>query len=676
MIRRIFLCRATGTDPHENLALEQYLLEHVEPESCILYLWQNRHTVVLGRNQNAWQECRCAQLEADGGFLARRLSGGGAVFHDLGNLNFTFLVPTQDYDLERQLSVVAQAYLGLGLSVERSGRNDVLCQGRKFSGNAFYSHQGKSYHHGTLLVDVDLEAMARYLSPSPAKLQAKGVASVRSRVVNLKQLCPQLTVEEMGRQMELAFGQVYGLPVEIMDPRQLDAQAIQALTEHNRSWSWLYGRKLPFTLQCAQKFDWGELTVQLKADEGVIQEAAVYSDAMDWTLAPQLEAALTGCPLERQALEHRLVEFPKELREGIEGLFRQQKVDLIRGTGTILAPDQVEVEGKIYSADKILIATGSVPARPPIPGLEHALTSDELLEHQDQVCKSLVIIGGGVIGMEFASLYQMLGCRVTVLETMDRILPNMDREVCQNLSMILKKRGVQIFAGARVEQVEKAEEGYTVRFTQKGQSAQVQGEVVLCAIGRRPNTQGLFGPDFSVEQERGRILVDENFQTSVPGVYAVGDVSARIQLAHVASAQGTACVERLAGSNPLTNLNAVPSCIYTDPEIACVGLTADEAKAAGRAVKVGKYVMFSNGRTVIVQGQRGFIKVVADQETGVILGAQLMCQRATDMISQFTAAVVNGLTAQQLLAAMRPHPTFDEGAGEALEDLLAKLEAR
>ena len=270
----------------------------------------------------------------------------------------------------------------------------------------------------------------------------------------------------------------------------------------------------------------------------------------------------------------------------------------------------------------------------------------------------------------------MLGCRVTVLEAMDRILPNMDREVCQNLSMILKKRGVQIFAGARVEQVEKAEEGYTVRFTQKGQSAQVQGEVVLCAIGRRPNTQGLFGPDFSVEQERGRILVDENFQTSVPGVYAVGDVSARIQLAHVASAQGTACVERLAGSNPLTNLNAVPSCIYTDPEIACVGLTADEAKAAGRAVKVGKYVMFSNGRTVIVQGQRGFIKVVADQETGVILGAQLMCQRATDMISQFTAAVVNGLTAQQLLAAMRPHPTFDEGAGEALEDLLAKLEAR
>lgn len=374
------------------------------------------------------------------------------------------------------------------------------------------------------------------------------------------------------------------------------------------------------------------------------------------------------------AAHRRKDQVTQQLREGIEGLFRQKKVDLIRGTGTILAPGRVAVGDKTYSAREILIATGSVPARPPIPGLEHGVTSDELLADQERVCESLVIIGGGVIGMEFASLYQMLGCQVTVLEAMDRILPNLDREVSQNLTMILKKRGVQIITGATVEQVEPAEGGYTVRFTQKGQHSQAQGEKVLCAIGRRPNTQGLFGPGFSVAQERGRILVDENFQTSVPGVYAVGDVSARIQLAHVASAQGTACVERLAGRAPLADLGNIPSCVYTDPEIACVGLTADQAKAAGRGVKVGKYVMFSNGRTVIAQGQRGFIKVVADGETDVILGAQLMCQRATDMISQFTMAISNGLTARQLLAAVRPHPTFDEGAGEALEDLLGKLE--
>ena len=167
--------------------------------------------------------------------------------------------------------------------------------------------------------------------------------------------------------------------------------------------------------------------------------------------------------------------------------------------------------------------------------------------------------------------------------------------------------------------------------------------------------------------------MDGAFQTSVPGIYAVGDVSSKIQLAHAASAQATACVDTLAGQTPLVDVTQVPSCIYTSPEIASIGITADEAKAAGRAVKEGKYVMFSNGKTVITDGERGFIKVVADADTGVILGAQLMCQRATDMISQLTAAVVNGLTAAQLLRVMRPHPTFEEGVGEALEDLVEKL---
>ena len=373
------------------------------------------------------------------------------------------------------------------------------------------------------------------------------------------------------------------------------------------------------------------------------------------------------------AAHHRKAQVTQQLREGIEGLFRQQKVDLIRGTGTILAPGQVEVEGKIYSADKILIATGSVPARPPIPGLEHALTSDELLEHQDQVCKSLVIIGGGVIGMEFASLYQMLGCQVTVLEAMDRILPNMDREVCQNLSMILKKRGVQIFAGARVEQVEKAEEGYTVRFTQKGQSAQVQGEVVLCAIGRRAFRDGLFAEGLTPETNGHGLWVDEHYQTSIPGVYAIGDVSSPVQLAHVAAAQGAACVEHMAGLSAGVCMDAVPSCIYCRPEIAAVGLTEAEAKERGIPVKTGKCVMGGNARTVIADPGRCFMKVTAHAETGAILGAQLMCPNASDIIGQLGQAIANGMTPGQLLAAMRPHPTYEEALSEALESLAGKL---
>ena len=366
----------------------------------------------------------------------------------------------------------------------------------------------------------------------------------------------------------------------------------------------------------------------------------------------------------------------EKLRLGIEGLFKQKKVDLIRGTGTIVEPGKVSVNDETYTADNILIATGSIPARPPIPGLELAVTSDELLEGEGKLFSSLVIIGGGVIGVELASVYSAMGCEVTILEAMDRILPNMDREICQNLTMILKKRGVKVFPGSMVSAVEKAEDGsLAVRYTCKDQPGEARGEAVLCAIGRRPNTAGLFGEGCSVDMERGRILTDERYQTSVPGIYAVGDVTAKVQLAHVASAQGTDCVELLAGNESVIDGRYIPSCIYTDPEIAAVGITADEAKAQGRAVKVGKCLMSANGKTVIADGERGFMKIVADADTGVILGAQLMCQRATDMITQVTTAVVNGMTAQQLLSAMRPHPTFEEAMGDALEDLCGKLKA-
>lgn len=373
------------------------------------------------------------------------------------------------------------------------------------------------------------------------------------------------------------------------------------------------------------------------------------------------------------AVHRKKAEVTETLRAGVEGLLKQKKVDILRGTGTILAPGRVSVDGVEYEADNILIATGSVPARPPIPGLEHAVTSDEVLAGQERVFSSLVIIGGGVIGVELACVYHALGCQVTIVEAMDRILPNMDREICQNMTMILKRRGVTVNTACMVSAVEKEPDGLVVRYTCKDQAGEARGEAVLCAIGRRPNTAGLFGEGFSVEQDRGRIVVDENFQTSVPGVYAIGDVSSKIQLAHAAAAQGVACSERLAGREPLVDVNHIPSCIYTSPEIASIGITADEAKAAGRAVKTGKALMSANGKTVIAAGERGFIKIVADASTGVILGAQLMCERATDMLSELTEAVVNGLTAQQLARVMRPHPTFEEAVSAAVEDLLEKL---
>lgn len=325
---KLYTYRAQDTNPYENLATEQYLLEHVPQGACILYLWQNRHTVVIGRNQNAWQECRTARLEADGGFLARRLSGGGAVFHDLGNLNFTFLVNKEDYSVKKQLSVIVEACRTLGIPAERSGRNDVLTGGRKFSGNAFYEHEGRCYHHGTLLVDVDMENMGRYLSPSTAKLQAKGVASVRSRVVNLRELVPGLTIDGLAAAMTAAFGKVYGGKVEPLAPDALDRAEVEVLTAHYASWEWRYGRKIPCTLTCAQRFPWGEVSLQLQVEEGIVQQAAVYSDAMDWTLAPALERALTGRRFSQENLAAgvQTLDLEGTVKENLLTLLSQQDI--------------------------------------------------------------------------------------------------------------------------------------------------------------------------------------------------------------------------------------------------------------------------------------------------------------------------------------------------------------
>lgn len=305
MIEELLVCKSEGFDPYENLALEEALLHYVEKGALILYLWQNARTVVIGKNQNPWKECRTALLAEEGGHLARRLSGGGAVFHDLGNLNFTFLTSAEDQDLSRQLGVLAQACLGLGLPVERSGRNDLLADGRKFSGNAFYSHGGKAYHHGTLMVDVDLDLVQRYLSPSRAKLEAKGVGSVRSRVVNLNTLVPGLTVARLSEALISGLSAVYGRESAPLDPGEVP---FASLVEKYRSEAWLYGRRLPFTVSLEDRFSWGGVEIRLDVNEGVIRTVQVYTDSMDETLAPRLEAGLVNCPFSPAPLEARLKE--------------------------------------------------------------------------------------------------------------------------------------------------------------------------------------------------------------------------------------------------------------------------------------------------------------------------------------------------------------------------------
>lgn len=295
MVKQTFIYRSQSTDPYENIAVEKHLLETVEEGCCILYLWQNKNTVVIGRNQNAWVECRTTLLEQEGGKLARRLSGGGAVYHDLGNLNFTFLMRDEDYDLDKQLSVIQAACAAAGIQAERSGRNDLLVQGHKFSGNAFYHSQGHAYHHGTLLVSSDLNELSRYLTPSKAKLEAKGVSSVRSRVANLQEFAPELTCEKMGKYMETAFCQVYGLTPEYITLQQSEIESIARTAAELGSWQWLYGTRIPCTFSCEARFGWGSISIQLQVSSGLIVSAQIYTDAMEWSLADSVSNALTGC---------------------------------------------------------------------------------------------------------------------------------------------------------------------------------------------------------------------------------------------------------------------------------------------------------------------------------------------------------------------------------------------
>lgn len=323
MITSIALYEGVSNDPHYNLAVEQHLLETVKEGQCILYLWQNQNTVVIGRNQNPWKECRTTLLAEEGGQLARRLSGGGAVFHDLGNLNFTFLMPQEDYDLDRQFTVIQDAVRSLGIPAEKSGRNDVLSEGRKFSGNAFFKHNGKAYHHGTLLFDVDMSKLSRYLNPSKAKLKSKGVDSVRSRVVNLKEIQPDLTLEALKKALLEAFARVYGAEPEILTEHDLDLAAIQRITERNRSWEWNFGAKMPFTLEWEERFVWGGVQIQLNVENGIIRQAKLYSDAMDWSFVSEMEELLAGCRFCAGDLEERLAACDTETAKDICNLLCQ-----------------------------------------------------------------------------------------------------------------------------------------------------------------------------------------------------------------------------------------------------------------------------------------------------------------------------------------------------------------
>lgn len=299
-----------GYNPWLNLALEEYLLDYLKKDEIILCLWQNDNTVVIGRNQNAWQECRVDDLEVDQAKLARRLSGGGAVFHDQGNLNYTLLMPRKRYNLKEQLNVILAALQNLGFEAKFSGRNDILCQGKKISGTAYYFGEKAAYIHGTVLVDSDLEKLVSYLKVSDAKIKSKGINSVKSRVMNLSQIDTKITIFAVKESIKNSFAEIYnqGQPLKEIQINDSSNKKLKKLYDKYASWDWRFGKSPDFDISIDHRFNWGEVELKLKLSSGIIEEAVIYSDAMYADLIEELSASLLNKSFELSTIVENVEE--------------------------------------------------------------------------------------------------------------------------------------------------------------------------------------------------------------------------------------------------------------------------------------------------------------------------------------------------------------------------------
>ncbi|MCD5401841.1 dihydrolipoyl dehydrogenase [candidate division NPL-UPA2 bacterium] len=357
-----------------------------------------------------------------------------------------------------------------------------------------------------------------------------------------------------------------------------------------------------------------------------------------------------------------------QLRKGIEYLFQSRKIVLVRGSGKILGPGQVEVikdEGsrEELSADKIIIATGSESARPdlfPFEG-EKIITSKEALS-LEKIPGSLLIVGAGAIGVEFACIFAVLGTEITIVERLPQVLPTEDAEIARELEKQLKRKGIKIYAGTKIEAVA-SRQSLVHSLLSSGET--IKTEKVLVAVGRKLNSDNLGLEEAGIKTEEGRIVVNERLETNLAGIYAVGDVVGGALLAHKASTEGMVAAENASGQDSAMDYRAVPSCIFTRPEVASVGLTEQMAREAGHEVRMGKFPFRALGKAQAVGQVEGMIKIVADAESDEILGIHIIGPQATDLIAEGVLAMKAEVTAEELGRTIHAHPTLSEGLMEA-----------
>ena len=365
------------------------------------------------------------------------------------------------------------------------------------------------------------------------------------------------------------------------------------------------------------------------------------------------------------AAQERKTGVVDQLVKGVEGLLKAGGVTLVRGTASLAGKGVVDVSGERIQAKDIVIATGSAVARIPLKGAELTIDSDQILELKE-VPGRLAVIGGGVVGMEFAAMFAALGSKVTVLEMLPQVLPMVDADLVAVYAKHLSGQGGEIHTKAKVEEVVKTKGALQVRFSSGGEGGSIDADQVLLAVGRVPYTQGLEAEKAGVKLERGRVVVDAQLRTTAQGVWAIGDVIGGIMLAHIASYEGVCAIENIVGNgNRTPDYHAAPNCIYTDPEIAHVGLGEKEAKEKGLAVKIGRFPFAASGRALTLGQAEGFVKVIADASSGRLLGAHIIGPRATDLIAEATLAVQNGLTLEQIDLTIHAHPTLPESLMEA-----------
>lgn len=297
-------------DGWQNLAMDEWFLDHLGPEDMVLYFYINQNAVIIGKNQNPWKECNLQAMDRDQVQLVRRITGGGAVFHDRGNLNFSFIAGEGIYDVERQLNLILRAVRSFGIPCEFSGRNDLLADGRKFSGNAFCARGPMRQHHGTLMLRTDMGRLQNYLQVDPRKMKAKGVSSVRSRVCNLSDFTPDVTIETMLAAIRRAYEEQYGAVTDFAPTPEQVAQVVPYY-EKQSSWQWRLGKTPSFDLELDPRFSWGGVQMLLTLKDGRVEAADVYSDAIDADLAGEIRERLTGCRFGSRFLSDALMQSGK-----------------------------------------------------------------------------------------------------------------------------------------------------------------------------------------------------------------------------------------------------------------------------------------------------------------------------------------------------------------------------